>query len=99
MAGPEFYFHNGRTYKPVNIQATGQWQLMRMEKSKCYILVHPNGKQAWFSDDQINEIVARNSTFHYTKNALRDLEKLAKLGLVPFHVDADFDPTGFSVKL
>lgn len=94
MAGPEFYFHNGRTYKPVNTPATGRWQLLRMEQSKCYILVHPNGKQAWFSDDQVNEIVAKNPRFRYTRHPLRDLNKLARLGLKPFHVDADFDPTG-----
>lgn len=93
-AVPQIIMFNGQGYKPVQIPATGAWQLMRLQSVKCYILVHPSGRQAWFHDDQINEIVVKQGgKFRYTSNALRDLQKLARLGLVPFHTDPDFDPT------
>lgn len=94
MTGPIFI--NGQAFQPVEIPATGQYQLLRMESIKSYILVHPNGRQAWFNDDAINDIRAKNPSFRFTSNPLRDLNKMAKLGLRPFHVDADFDPTGLS---
>lgn len=86
--------YEGVLYNPVKTFATGQWQILRLDTIKCYILVHPNGKQAWFNDDQINEIIRRYPNFKFTSRPLRDLNQLAKLGLRPFHVDADFDPTG-----
>jgi hypothetical protein len=82
----------GRVYRPVKILATGQYQLMRMESLKCYILVSPDGRQAWFHDEQIREITQRNPSFRYTSNPLRDLNKLGSLGLNPFHVDDEYDP-------
>lgn len=87
-------FIDGQAFKPVEIPATGVYQLLRMESIMCYILVAPDGRQAWFSDEQMNDIVARNRGFHYTSDALRDLRKLIKLGLKPFHVDADFNVDG-----
>lgn len=81
----------GRIYRPVNILATGQYQLMRMESLSCYILVSPDGGQAWFHDVQINEITAKNPRFRFTNNPLRDLNKLGSLGLMPFHVDEEYD--------
>ena len=92
MTAPQFIMHHGRTYQPVNIPATGQWQLMRLESIKCYILVNPAGLQAWFHDDQVLAITQANPKFRYTSQPLRDLNKLARLGLVPFHVDPDFSP-------
>lgn len=94
MTGPIFI--NGQAFKPVEIPANGRYQLLRMESIKSYILVHPNGRQAWFNDDAINDIRAKNPNFRFTNNPLRDLNKMAKMGLRPFHVDADFDPTGLS---
>ena len=100
MTTPEFYFHQGQAFKPVKIPATGEWQLMRMAQSKCYILVHPNGRQAWFHDTQINEVIAKHKNFRFSSKPLKDLQLLAKFGLRPFHVDPDFDPTtlGIAVK-
>lgn len=98
MSRPQFFMVVGQAFKSVEIPATGQWQLLRMESVKCYILVHPNGKQAWFNDDQVNEIRAANPRFRFTAHPLRDLNKLAKLGLRPFHVDPDFDPGGLVLQ-
>lgn len=81
----------GRIYRPVSIIATGQYQLMRMASLECYILVSPDGRQAWFHDEQIREITVKNPKFRYTNNPLRDLNKLGSLGLMPFHVDEDYD--------
>lgn len=83
----------GQVFKPVVILATGEWQLLRMERHKCYILVHPNGRQAWFHDEQVNEVTRKHPNFRYSDKPLRDLAKLAEYGLRPFHKDADFDPT------
>lgn len=80
----------GRIYRPVNILATGQYQLMRMESLKCYILVSPDGRQAWIHDEQIKDIQAKNPKFRFTSNPLRDLNKLFGLGLQPFHTDSDY---------
>lgn len=91
----DFTFINGEAFKPVEIPATGKWQLLRMESVKSYILVHPNGRQAWFNDDQINEVRRKHPNFRFTNNPMRDLNVLAKYGLRPFHVDEDFDPAGF----
>ncbi len=84
----------GQVFKPVKTVATGQWQILRLESIKSYILVHPNGRQAWFNDDQINAILRKHPNFSFTSNPLRDLNVMAKYGLRPFHVDPDFDPTG-----
>lgn len=92
---PEFTFINGKPFKPIEIPATGQWQLFQMSASKAYVLVHPNGRQAWFSEAEVVAIRMKNPRFRFTSNPLRDLEKLAKLGLRPFHVDADFDVAAF----
>lgn len=89
----------GRLYKPVNILATGVYQLMRMEKLQCYILVSPDGRQAWFHDEQIKEITIKNPRFRYTNNPLRDLNKLGSLGLMPFHVDEEYDLSSTLDKL
>ncbi len=85
----EFNF-KGRVYRPVRILATGQYQLMRMQSLQCYILVSPDGRQAWFHDDQIKEITDKNPHFRFTSNPLRDLNKLGSLGLNPFHVDQEY---------
>lgn len=85
---------DGTVFKPVKTIATGQWQILRLESIKSYILVHPNGRQAWFEDVQIAAIMRKHPNFKFTSNPLRDLNTLARLGLRPFHVDADFDPTG-----
>lgn len=82
----------GRIYRPVNILATGVYQLMRMESLECYILVSPDGRQAWIHDDQIKEIQVANPSFRFTNNPLRDLNKLFGLGLQPFHTDEDYLP-------
>lgn len=94
LSGPTFI--DGVLFKPVNTPATGQWQLLRMESIKSYILVHPNGRQAWFNDEQINEVRRKHPNFSFSAHPLKDLERLAKLGLRPFHVDDDFDPTGLA---
>lgn len=84
----------GQVFTPVSIPATGEWQLRRLESIKSYVLVHPNGRQAWFNDDAINEIIRKHPNFRFSDKPMRDLNMLAKYGLRPFHVDADFDPTG-----
>ena len=95
---PQFIMIDGRPFKRVDTIATGQVQLLRLESVKCYIVVHPNGRQAWVHDNQINEIVRQNAgKFRYTSNALNDLKRLIKLGLKPFHVDPDFDPTALDI--
>ena len=81
----------GRIYRPVSILATGVYQLMRMESLQCYILVSPDGRQAWIHDEQIEEITRQNSTFRFTNKPLRDLNKLFGLGLQPFHTDDTYD--------
>lgn len=94
MSTPEFVMIDGRLFKRVVTLATGVPQLLRLESVKCYILVSPAGLQAWVHDDQINEVVRRaGSSFRFTSNAMRDLKRMIKLGLKPFHVDAEFDPT------
>lgn len=80
----------GRVYRPVNILATGQYQLMRMESLSCYILVSPDGRQAWIHDEQIKEIRLKNPAFRFTNKPLRDLNKLFGLGLAPFHTDDEY---------
>lgn len=85
---------DGQVFKPVVTRATGQWQILRLESIKSYILVHPNGRQAWFNDEQINEVLRKHKNITFTDRPLRDLDVLAKHGLRPFHVDQDFDPTG-----
>lgn len=87
-------FIDGELFKPVKIPATGEWQLLRMESVKSYVLVHPNGRQAWFSDNQMIEVSFRMPNFRYSDNPFNDLKRLIKGGLRPFHVDSDFDPTG-----
>ena len=87
MSKEEEFSFKGRVYRPVRILATGKYQLMRMNSLECYILVHPNGRQAWFHDQQIKEITDKNPRFRFTSNPLRDLNKLGSLGLMPFHVD------------
>lgn len=94
LSGPTFI--DGELFKPVEIPANGQWQLRRLESIKSYVLVHPNGRQAWFNDEQINEVRRKHPNFKFSDKPLRDLERLAKLGLRPFHVDDDFDPTGLA---
>lgn len=78
-------------FRPVTIPATGQWQLMEMKKLGCYILVHPNGRQAWFHKEDMNRVAATIPQFRYSAVPLNDLKRLGKAGLRPFHVDADFD--------
>jgi hypothetical protein len=87
---------DGQVFKPIEIPATGQWQLRRLETIKSYVLVHPNGRQAWFNDEQINAVMRKHRSFKFTDNPLKDINTLAGLGLRPFHVDADFDPTGLA---
>lgn len=94
MTNPQFVMIDGQAFRPPEIHATGVYQLLRMESIKSYILVHPNGRQAWFNDEQINDIRRKNPRFRLTSAPLRDLQKLIKLGLMPFHVDQDFDPSG-----
>lgn len=92
--GAQFVMIDGRPFKRVDTPATGRPQLLRLESVKCYILVSPAGLQAWVHDDQINDIVRKaGSSFRFTNNAMKDLKRLIKLGLKPFHVDPDFDPT------
>ncbi len=94
MKTPQFVMIDGRPFKRVETLATGKPVLLRLESVKCYILVSPAGLQAWIHDDQINEVVVKaGSTFRYTSNPMKDLKRLIKLGLKPFHVDAEFDPT------
>ncbi len=65
-----------------------------MKRFKVCVLVHPNGRQAWFHERDLAAASLRVPNFRYTDQPLRDLQKLAKRGnLRPFHVDADFDPT------
>lgn len=94
MTAPQFVMIDGRPFKRVETLATGVPQLLRLESVKCYILVSPAGLQAWVHDDQINDIVRQaGSSFRYTTNAMKDLKRLIRLGLKPFHVDPEFDPT------
>lgn len=94
---PKTTFIQGQAFNRVDIPATGQWQIMRMKSIKSYVLVHPSGRQAWFSEDDMNTVAAKlGSSFRYTAHPMRDLNKLAKHGLRPFHVDDDFDPTGLA---
>lgn len=92
---PKFVIIDGQAFRQVEIPATGDWQLLRLESVKCYILVHPNGRQAWFHDEDLNKTTSRHPGFRYTSEPLRDLQRLAKLGLRPFHVDADFSVDAF----
>lgn len=94
LAGPTFI--NGELFKPVNIPANGQYQLRRLESIKSYVLVAPDGRQAWFNDDQINEVRRKHPNFKFSDKPMRDLDRLAKLGLRPFHVDPDFNVDGFT---
>lgn len=87
-------------FKPVTIPATGEWQLLEMNVggTQCYILVHPNGRQAWFREDDIADTIRKNwavGKFKFTDQPLRDLKKLADVGLRPFHVDPDFGVAQF----
>jgi hypothetical protein len=84
----------GRIFNRVDIPATGEWQLLEMKRFKVFVLVHPNGRQAWFHERDLAKASTRIPNFRYTNQPLRDLQVLAKRGnLRPFHVDADFDPT------
>lgn len=97
IAGPTII--DGTVFKPVNIPATGQYQLRRLESIKSYVLVAPDGRQAWFNDEQINEVLRKHPNFKFGDNPIRDLNHLAKLGLRPFHVDADFNVDGLKQDL
>lgn len=93
---PKHNIINGQVFNRVDIPATGDWQLMEMKRFKVYILVHPNGRQAWFHERDLVAAVKRIGTdrFRFTDQPLHDLRRLAKQGgLRPFHVDTDFDPT------
>lgn len=92
MSEPEGFFVEGRLFKPVQLPATGDWQLFQIEKQEVVILVHPNGRQAWFHKADMAETSRLIPNFRYTENPLKDLRRLAKRGLRPFHVDPDFDP-------
>ena len=94
MNGPDKHtFVNGRVFNRVDIPATGDWQLLEMKSFKVYILVHPNGRQAWFHERDLKAASLKVPGFRYTDQPLLDLRKLAKRGnLRPFHVDSDFDP-------
>lgn len=94
LSGPTII--DGQIFTPVVIPATGAWQLLRLESIKSYVLVHPNGRQAWFNDEQINEVLRKHPNLKFTDNPMRDLNVMAKHGLRPFHVDVDFDPTGLA---
>lgn len=87
---------DGQVFQPVAIPANGAYQLRRLESIKSYILVAPDGRQAWFDDESIGSVCAKNPKFRFTNNPLRDLNKLARLGLRPFHVDADFNTDGLA---
>lgn len=95
MSGPPKHtMVNGRVFNRVDVPATGQWQLLEMKAFKVYLLVHPNGRQAWFHERDIAAASKKVPSFRYTADPLRDLHKLAhRGGLRPFHVDTDFDPT------
>lgn len=95
MSGPEKHtIVNGRIFNRVDIPATGAWQLLEMKRFKVFLLVHPNGRQAWFHERDISKASTRVPGFRYTAEPLADLHKLAhRGGLRPFHVDDDFDPT------
>lgn len=93
LSGPTFI--DGVLFKPVDTPATGQYQLLRMESVKSYILVSPDGRQAWFNDEQILEVRRKHPNFSFSSRPLKDLERLAKLGLRPFHVDPEFNVDGF----
>ena len=91
---PKHTIVEGRVFNRVDIPATGDWQLLEMKRFKVFILVHPNGRQAWFHERDLAAASTRVPNFRYTAEPLRDLQKLAKRGnLRPFHVDADFDPS------
>lgn len=94
MSGPEKHtIVDGRAFNRVDIPATGDWQLLEMKRFKVFVLVHPNGRQAWFHERDLAAASLRVPNFRYTDQPLRDLQRLAKRGnLRPFHVDADFDP-------
>lgn len=94
MSGPEKHtIVDGRVFNRVDIPATGDWQLLEMKRFKVFVLVHPNGRQAWFHERDLAAASLRVPNFRYTDQPLRDLQRLAKRGnLRPFHVDADFDP-------
>ena len=93
METPKHTIVDGRIFNRVDIPATGDWQLLEMKRFKVFILVHPNGRQAWFHERDLAAASQRIPNFRYTDQPLRDLQKLAKRGnLRPFHVDADFDP-------
>lgn len=90
---PKHTIIDGRVFNRVDIPATGEWQLMEIKRLKVFILVHPNGRQAWFHEEDLARASKRIPNFRYTAQPLRDLHKLAhRGGLRPFHVDADFDP-------
>jgi hypothetical protein len=96
METPKHTIVDGRIFNRVDILATGDWQLLEMKSFKVFILVHPNGRQAWFHERDLAAASLKVPGFAYTSQPLRDLQKLAKKGgLRPFHVDADFNPTKF----
>lgn len=91
--GPKTVFIDGIAYNRVDIPATGDWQLMEIKSLGLYILVHPNGRQAWFHETDLARASLRIANFRYTNTPMADLRKLARQGdLRPFHVDPDFDP-------
>lgn len=100
MSEPQFYMRNGETFKPVNIPATGKYQLMRLETVKAYILVNQVGRQAWFHEDDMKQVSLTIPNFRYTAAPMNDLQRLLKAGLRPFHLDADFnhDLPGLTVQ-
>lgn len=90
---PKIVMVNGQAFNRVDITATGQWQLMEIKSMGLYILVHPNGRQAWFHETDLARASLNVPGFRYSASPMNDLRKLAtKGGLRPFHVDADFDP-------
>jgi hypothetical protein len=94
MQTPKHTIVEGKVFNRVDIPATGAWQLLQMDKFDVYVLVHPNGRQAWFHTRDLATASLRIPGFSYTNSPLKDLQRLAKQGnLRPFHVDADFDPT------
>lgn len=95
---PKHTFANGQVFNRGDIPATGNWQLLELKRFKVFILVHPNGRQAWFHERDLAAASTRVPNFRYTNDPLRDLHKLThRGGCRPFHVDTDFDPSGLAL--
>lgn len=78
-----------RRFRPV---LDGTWQLYHLKSNETYCLVHPDGRQAWFSQNDMAMVLRRHRhTFVFTADPLADFRKLCNMGLQPFHVDQDIE--------